>query len=322
MSLDLSLKKARFVILDTETTGDPPKAIELGAVEWIHGRKMAPSHFQETFIDPQEKLNPAAQAVHHITEEDLVGAPLLEEVEQAWGEWVDDAPIVAYNSDFDRGVLSSTCMYNRVWVDAWRAAMHVWYIGQRNEDDFPLTSFKQQELRYWLKLPKTFGDAHRAAADVQVTAHLLSRIIDVYLECGNPDSQKAFIDWVNAPIQHLTLPLGGQHYAGKKPEELADWALKRAFDPTYYVFEAFAKFDVHHCLLPEYQRRFGSDPAGFGRNKPTPSPDNIAGAPTGSFRPGRRNQDTSTPSSSRVGNSNGSGSGGSRWTRSVNPASS
>lgn len=319
MSIDLPLSQARFIILDTETTGTPPKVIELGAMEWIYGREIRPEHFQETYIDPQEKLNPAAQAVHHITEDDLVGAPLLSEVQEAWAQWIGDSPIVAYNSDFDREALAQTDMHGKVWLDAWRAAMHVWYIGQENEDGFPLTSFKQQELRYWLKLPKTFGDAHRAAADIQVTAHLLGRVIQTYLECGHPDSQRAFIDWVNSPIQHMTIPIGGAHFAGKTPEQLADWALKKAFDPTYFLFEGFAKLDVHGCLLPEYQRRFGTDPAGFGRARAVE--EQPSGPPTGSFRPGR-SKDTSDPTKDTSQSSSRQTSGKSRWTRSINPASS
>ena len=317
MSLDAPLSQARFIILDTETTGTPPKAVELGAVEWTAGQKMRPEHFQETYINPQEKISPVTQAVHHILDEDVADAPLLSEVEQAWGEWVGDSPIVAYNSDFDRGVLEGTSMHPKRWVDAWRAAMHVCYIGQENEDGFALTSFKQQELRYWLKLPKTFGDAHRAAADIQVTAHLLDRVIQTYLECGNEDTQQAFLDWVDSPIQHMTLPIGGIHFAGKTPEQLADWALRKAFDREYFLFDGFSKFDVHGCLLPEYQKRFGTDPAGFGKLR---APEQNTTAPTGSFRPGSRPSRSDTSSPARGSSSSGtkSVSGAARWTRRMN----
>lgn len=317
------LSAARFIVLDTETTGaEPQKVIELAGLDWTYQRPIEADHFQETFIDPQQKIDPASQAVHHILDEDVAGAPLLEEVAPAWDEWVADSPIVAYNSDFDRKVLSSTPLHGKRWVDAWRAAMHVWYIGQENEDGFKLTSFKQQELRYWLRLPKTSGDAHRAAADIQVTAMLLERVIDAYIECGNEPTLEAFLAWVDGPIQHLTLPIGGGHFAGKTPEQLEEWALKKAFDPSYFLFEGFAKFNVHECLLPEYQRRFGKDPAGFGRNKAAP----VAGrGPVVSGPPAnnagykiRASTDTSAPTESGSSSEGASGASGSRFTRRVN----
>ena len=133
------LDVARFIILDSETTGsNPNKAVELAALDWTFGRPMESEHFLETYIDPQQKIDPASQAVHHILDEDVAGAPLLEDVAPAWADWVGDSPIVAYNSDFDRKVLSDTSMHGKRWVDAWRAAMHVWYIGQENEDGFKL----------------------------------------------------------------------------------------------------------------------------------------------------------------------------------------
>jgi hypothetical protein len=238
---------------------------------------------------------------------------------------------VAYNADFDRTALIDTPLHGKRWIDAWRAAMHVWYIGQENEDGFKLTSFKQQELRYWLRLPKTFGDAHRAAADIQVTAMLLDRVVQAYLECGNPDDFTAFLDWIDAPVQHLTLPIGGLHFAGKTPEQLEDWALRKAFDPTYFMFEGFSKFNVHESLLPEFQRRFGVDPAGFGKRRvvapAAPSADSAqasresTGPRTGGYRP-RSRVDTSAQAAADTSPAGGSAAAGSRWTRRVNLPSS
>lgn len=313
------LDVARFIILDSETTGsNPNKAVELAALDWTFGRPMESEHFLETYIDPQQKIDPASQAVHHIMDEDVVGAPLLEDVAPDWSTWVGDSPILAYNAPFDRQVLASTPLYDKRWCDVWRAAMHVWYIGQENEDGFKLTSFKQQELRYWLKVPKTSGDAHRAAADIQVTAMILDRIIQVYLACGNPATQEAFLDWVEAPIQHLTLPIGTAQFLGKTPEQLEDWALKKAFDPDYFLFESFVKFNVHECLLPEYQRRFGGDPRGFGRNKaPVANSTSPSSDRGGGFRIRSSSQTPAPPSQSEVAGGS-AGSGSSRFARRVN----
>lgn len=255
------LVDTRLIMLDTETTDmADPKVVELAAMSWFYGTPIKPSDFKESFIHPGCLIDPASMSIHHILNEDVADAPHLDEVDAEWTEWVDDSVIVAYNSAFDHGVLKTTGMNDKPWFDAYRMAMHFWSLGQENDDGFPLTSFKQQELRYWLKLPKTYGDAHRAAADIQVTALVVSRGMDSYLACGKEDSWEAFRAYVMAPIQHATIPIGGRPYAGKTPEDLEDWALKRAFDPNNAMFEPFQKFNVHECLLPEYLKRFSHEP--------------------------------------------------------------
>ena len=305
------LDQARFIILDTETTVQNKKVVELAGLDWVYGREMSPDHLQETFVNPEQQIDPLSQSVHHILDEDVADAPVLSEIAPAWSEWIGDSVVVAYNAEFDQEVLSSTDISKKVWIDAWRATMHIWYIGQENEDGFALTSFKQQELRYWLKLPKIFGDAHRAGADIQVTAHLMSRVIDVYLECQNEPYLEDFINWVNGPIIHMTIPVGGSHFAGKRPDQLEDWALKKAFDKTYFIFDAFAKFNVHECLLPEYQRRFANDPPGFGRNKIVSRP----GMPKGG---GFKFTSSSDTSNSINNQSKNTLNGTNRWKRGTN----
>ena len=265
----MKLSDARFVLLDTETT-DPQAhlVVELAALRWRANAPMAPEDLRETMVNPGCKLHPASQAIHHIRNEDVATAPRLVDIAQEWADWVGDDIIVAYNSDYDKGVLAHTPLNDKVWMDAYRMAMHFWSLGQLNDDGFPLTTLKQQELRYWLDLPPSVGDAHRAGADVQVTAHFLGRVIDLYLQCGNPDSLDAFVAYINGPICHDVIPLGGRPYSGKNPSEVEDWALKKAFDPKSDLFVPFAKFNVHDCLRPEYIKRFGNDPTAPAKPAP------------------------------------------------------
>jgi len=253
----------QFILLDVETCNfEDPKVIELAALLWSHGRPIRAQDFKETYVNPGQKIDPASQSVHHISNKDIDGAPFLSEIDQEWTEWAleEERIIVAYNSEFDRTSLRTTGLFPLRWMDAYRGAMHFWSIGDKNKDGFPLTSLKQQELRYWLDLPNVTGDAHRAAADIQVTAHILSRMIDIYLECGHPNDITAFTNFINGPICHSVIPIGGKPYQGKTPEEIDDWAIKKAFDPENYAHESFKKFDILDCLRPEYIRRFGKEP--------------------------------------------------------------
>lgn len=282
----MKLTETVFVMMDTETT-DPnhPKVIELAGLRWSYADGFLEG--KETFVHPGEKIHPASMAIHHIRNEDVAGAPRMEEIDREWDEWVGDSIILAYNSDYDQGVLSSVALGQKTWMDVYRMAMHFWSFGQLNDDGFPLTSFKQQELRYWLGVPPTTGDAHRAMADIQVTAHIVHRVIDKYLECGLPDDLNSFINYVNGPIVHMVLPLGGRFYAGKTPDQLEDWALKKAFNKKNDLYDVFKKFNIHECLLPEYIKRFGEDPEGPPKVAPaapqeTPSRSYLAEKPASS----------------------------------------
>lgn len=306
----MKLTETQFVMLDTETTHqDDPKVIELAGLRWVYNRPIEYTDFKENFIYPGCKICPASMSVHHILNEDVEGAPLIEEIQDEWDEWIGRDPIVAYNSDYDKGVLSKTPLFDKQWLDAYRMAMHFWSLGQLNDDGFPLTSFKQQELRYWLNLPKTSGDAHRAAADIQVTAFIVERIISMYLECGNPDDYNAFVQYINAPICHDVIPIGGRAYLGKRPEEIEDWAIKKAFDPTNDLFATFKKFNVQECLLPEYLKRFGKEPSVVLAEKKQIEFE----AAQKQDRSGRRG--FVPPSSSDVSSTPNNNPSGKRWTR-------
>lgn len=93
----------RIVICDTETTGMPVRdghrIIEIAGVEIID-RKVTGKTFQR-FINPQRLIDPAAMAVHGITDEELVDKPLFGEVMDDFLEFVSGSIFIAHNSRFD-----------------------------------------------------------------------------------------------------------------------------------------------------------------------------------------------------------------------------
>lgn len=266
----MKISDYRFVFLDTETTtqihqktddeNNFPLIIEIAGLKWNYKKEISYTDFKEDFVNPGCKIHPASMAIHHITNEQVKNAPSLKEIEHEWEDWVDSCAIVAYNSDYDRHALKNTSLYQKEWIDAYRIAMHFWSINDLNNDGFPLLSLKQQELRYWLNLPSVTGDAHRAGADIQVTALIVERAIELYLECGFPDDIEYFKKFIQQPIQHKVIPMGSKIFMGKKAEELENWALKKAFNPQDPFYESFKKFDVLSYLYPEYVKRFGEEP--------------------------------------------------------------
>lgn len=99
---------SRQIILDTETTGmnmgsgpvyQGHRIIEIGCVEVIN-RKLTGRHFHE-YINPDQKIDEEAIAVHGITDEQVAKCPRFHEIAQSFLEFVDGAEIVAHNASFD-----------------------------------------------------------------------------------------------------------------------------------------------------------------------------------------------------------------------------
>jgi len=114
----------RQVVLDTETTGLSPEAghrvIEIGCVELedrLHsGRTL------HHFINPDREIDPGAQDVHGITNEQLVDKPRFSEVAAELREFIAGAQLIIHNAPFDLAFLDAE--YRR--LDPGHAAVREW----------------------------------------------------------------------------------------------------------------------------------------------------------------------------------------------------
>ncbi len=98
-----------FVAFDLETTGlssVSDRIIEIGAVVIKDGREV--DRFQ-TFVNPERKLERKIVDLTGITDEMLVGAPMIEEVLPKFLDFVGDRILVAHNADFDTGFIRAEC---------------------------------------------------------------------------------------------------------------------------------------------------------------------------------------------------------------------
>lgn len=90
-----------FVSIDIETTGLSPQRdeiIEIGAVRFENGK---PVRFFSSLINPGRSLPPFIVSLCGIYDEDLEGAPLLEDVRDDLLSFVGDHVLVGHNLDFD-----------------------------------------------------------------------------------------------------------------------------------------------------------------------------------------------------------------------------
>lgn len=89
------------IILDTETTGmtRQDEVVELGIID-IEGNVLYSSLFSH-----EQPMNPMAQAVNHLTEEDLAGAPCIREEAEKILSLLEGKLVIGHNISFDENLL-------------------------------------------------------------------------------------------------------------------------------------------------------------------------------------------------------------------------
>ncbi len=119
------LEQTRFVVIDTETTGLRAYAgdeicsislLEMRGFE-LTGREYS------TLINPGRQIHADSTAIHHLTNEDVRDAPLIEEAILDIVEFIDDAVLIGHHICFDIRFLNKTlqkellCHLRNPWLD-------------------------------------------------------------------------------------------------------------------------------------------------------------------------------------------------------------
>lgn len=100
------LLPGKAVILDTETVSMGGPVVEIAVVDAANGQTLL-----NTLVNPQTPIDPAAQAVHGISDDEVnaSGVPLWPEVYRQLDEVTDGRIILAYNASYDREVIENDC---------------------------------------------------------------------------------------------------------------------------------------------------------------------------------------------------------------------
>ncbi|MFM9853202.1 MAG: DNA polymerase III subunit epsilon [Sphingomonadaceae bacterium] len=98
----------REIVFDTETTGLSPangdRMVEIGCVELIN-RVETGLHFH-SYFNPERMMDPAAQAIHGLSDAFLSDKPLFEEQVEDLLDFLGTSPLVAHNARFDFSFLN------------------------------------------------------------------------------------------------------------------------------------------------------------------------------------------------------------------------
>lgn len=187
-------------VLDTETTGFPPEAgvVEFGWCDIIGGiddmgmlrDDVKILDWKSELCKPNYKIEIAAKAVHHITEEEIKDARPPEDVLR--DILTDDVDyFCAHNSKFEREFIKT----QQPWICTFKAALRLCPKSPNHQN---------QTIRYFLNTPvdpTLCIPAHRAGPDAYVTAHTLVK----FLSAIPPN---VLSKWEGEPPQFPYCPIG------------------------------------------------------------------------------------------------------------------
>lgn len=93
----------RQIILDTETTGLEPasghRIIEIGCIEMKDRRKT--DRVLHYYINPEREIEQEAAEIHGITEQQLEGEPVFEDIANPLVDFIRDSEVIIHNAPFD-----------------------------------------------------------------------------------------------------------------------------------------------------------------------------------------------------------------------------
>lgn len=189
---DMLVSDLPMVAIDVEATGLEPgvdRVVEVACV--VFSRGAIERH--GWFVNPGRPISPEAQAVHHISDDDVKDAPTFGQLAaEILGVLARGVPL-AYNADFDRAFLLAECTASGVslaaappalrkgvdWVDPLVWAREL----QQGEKSRSLSAVAE-------RLGIEIGQAHRATDDAVAAGRVLLAFMN---DARVPSTYAAFI---------------------------------------------------------------------------------------------------------------------------------
>ncbi|MBV9258478.1 MAG: GIY-YIG nuclease family protein, partial [Ktedonobacteraceae bacterium] len=172
------LNEVDFVVVDTETTGlrpGPDRLIEVAAMR-LRGGKVIDSF--QSIINPGRRLPPFIVKFTGITQEMVADAPTAKEILPDFFQFIDDATLVGHNLGFDINFLSyeARLLGKSCALDGLDTIL----LARRFLPG--LKRFKLDMVAEHLKIRAI--NRHRALGDVEVTAAVFLRILEIAQQQG------------------------------------------------------------------------------------------------------------------------------------------
>lgn len=105
----MSAEKTRSVVVSVEATGPSPeeghRIVELSAVEMVDGVFTYRSY--RTYLNPERSVDPGATAIHGITDERLLDAPVFGDIAVELSDFLRGAELITHHAAFNLGFLEA-----------------------------------------------------------------------------------------------------------------------------------------------------------------------------------------------------------------------
>lgn len=175
---------ARWIVLDVESSGMDPardRLIAIGAVALEAGRLRPADSFEVVLQQPSTSTRENI-LVHGLGAEAQSGGMAPREALQAFADFIDDAPLLAFHAPFDRAFLVRACEQHGMqrppneWLDLDPLARSL------------RPKARLASLDEWLAhFDIPVANRHSAAADAYATALLALRLLDLARRAGDAD---------------------------------------------------------------------------------------------------------------------------------------
>lgn len=92
----MGIEIERFWVVDVEGSGgSPPEIVELAMLE-VENLALTENR-RHWFVQPERGIQPAATRIHGLTDDDVAGAPSMDDIADDVVMWLEGAPIVGHN---------------------------------------------------------------------------------------------------------------------------------------------------------------------------------------------------------------------------------
>ncbi len=232
-----------YISLDIETTGlspDRDDIIEIGAV------KFDENGFHESFqslIHYDDVLPELVTHITGITDEDLVGAPSLEEIADSLYEFIGDLPVLGHNINFDMDFLKAKGFnFSNQLFDSLPLA-------QILKPGLPTYSLDMLTEQFKI----THKDKHRALDDAKATAELFNLLIEGInnIDKTTLDRIKDIVSRSNWPLKEIFLDAESQ----KKPEAKQQDKYEEESDALKFEKEEILEHFKNNSIVKDFEKR-------------------------------------------------------------------
>ncbi len=191
----------KLIFLDTESTGNDPKADRLCQVCFEAGGEVSTAYFK-----PPVPISVKASSITHITNKMVENAEAFSqsEMKQELEELLKDGVLVAHNALFDIAMLKNEGVEVPRFICTLRVARHL-------DTENKIPEYNLQYLRYYLGL-EIEGAAHDAETDVRVLKAVFQRLLaKVREKCGSDEAAIEEMVAVSSRPTLFSLMIFGKH---------------------------------------------------------------------------------------------------------------